>query len=126
MWKIYEEQKIDDFLNHHLLKLLGFVYNHIITEASGSLISEYAKRQSSWEKLKSTSYSEDLIKTLDSYLISEDEKIKEKEKEIDTMVWKILFSLLVIQKMGIKFWDGFRYFIDIKSLMALIGQLHLT
>ncbi len=69
LWKIYEEQKIDDFLNNHLSKLLGFVYNHIITEASGSLISDYANRQSSWEKLKNTSYSEDLIKTLNSYLI---------------------------------------------------------
>src|SRR5690606_26465820 len=37
LWKIYEEQKIDDFLSNQLSKLLVFVYNHIITEASGSL-----------------------------------------------------------------------------------------
>lgn len=114
LWKIYEEQKIDDFLNNHLSKLLGFVYNHIITEASGSLISEYAKRQSSWEKLKNTSYSEDLIKILNSYLISEEEKIqRENEKEIDTnSVEDSVFIVSEIQKMGLKFWDGFRLYID--------------
>jgi hypothetical protein len=117
LWKIYEEQKIDDFLNKHLSKLLGFVYNHIIVEASGSLISEYAKRQSSWEKLKNTSYSEDLIKTLNSYLISEDEKIqRENEKEIDTnSVEDSVFIVSKIQKIGLKFWDGFRQYIDNKK-----------
>jgi hypothetical protein len=70
LWKIYEEQKIDDVLSGHLSKLLVFVYNHIITEASGSLISEYAKRATSWEKLKNTAYSEDLVSVLNEYLIS--------------------------------------------------------
>ena len=104
LWKIYEEQKIDDFLKNHLSKLLDFVYNHIITEASGSLISEYAKRQSSWEKLKNTPYSEDLIKTLNSYLISEEEKIqRENEKEIDTnSVEDSVFIVSEIQKNGLK------------------------
>lgn len=114
LWKIYEEQKIGDFLNNYLSKLLGFVYTHIITEASGSLISEYAKRQSSWEKLKNTPYSEDLIKTLNSYLISEEEKIqRENEKEIDSNnLEDSVFVISEIQKMGIKFWDGFRIYIN--------------
>jgi hypothetical protein len=114
LWKIYEEQKIDDFLRIHLSKLLGFVYNHIITEASGSLISEYAKRQTSWDKLKNTKYLEDLIKTLSSYLISEEEKTqRENEKEIDTnSVEDAVFIISEIQKMGLKFWDGFRLYID--------------
>jgi hypothetical protein len=117
LWKIYEEQKIDDFLNSHLFKLLGFVYNHIITEASGSLISEYAKRQTSWDKLKKTKYSDDLIKTLSSYLISDEEKTqRENEKEIDTnSVEDTVFIVSEIRKMGLKFWDGFRYYIDIKK-----------
>lgn len=116
LWKIYEEQKIDDFLSNHLSKLLVFVYNHIVTEASGSLISEYAKRATSWEKLKNTMYSENLISVLNDYLISEDEKEqreKEKEKEIDTSnIEDSVFVISEIQKMGLKFWDGFRIYID--------------
>jgi hypothetical protein len=117
LWKIYEEQKIDDFLKNHLFKLLIFVYNHIITEASGSLISEYAKRQSSWDKLRNTNFSEDLIKTLSSYLISEEEKVqRESEKEVDAnSVEDSIFIVSEIQKMGLKFWDGFRQYIDLNK-----------
>jgi hypothetical protein len=114
LWKIYEEQKIDDFLKGHLAKLLSFVYNHIITEASGSLISEYAKRSASWEKLKITKYSEDLILMLHKYLITEEEKLKrENEKEIDTnSIEDAVFLVSEIQKMGLKFWDGFRNYVE--------------
>lgn len=114
LWRIYEEQKIDDFLSSHLSKLLAFVYNHIITEASGSLISEYAKRSTSWDKLRNTKYSEDFIAILNCYLISEEEKtLRESEKEIDTnSVEDSVFLVSEIQKMGLKFWDGFRLYID--------------
>lgn len=114
LWKIYEEQKIDDFVSGHLSKLLVFVYNHIINEASGSLISEYAKRGTSWEKLKNTVYSENLVSVLNEYLISEEEKIqRENEKEIDTNnIEDSVFIISEIQKMGLKFWDGFRIYID--------------
>lgn len=114
LWKIYEEQKIDDFLKSHLLKLLAFVYNHIIAEASGSLISEYAKRVTSWEKLKNAEYYEDLISVLNDYLVSEEEKtLRENEKEIDTnRVEDTVFIVSEIYKMSLKFWDGFRLYID--------------
>lgn len=114
LWKIYEEQKTDDFLSNHLSKLLVFVYKHIITEANGSLISEYAKRTSSWEKLKSTKYSENLISILKNYLITEEEKTnRENEKEIDsTSIEGSIFIISEIKKMGLKFWDGFKLYID--------------
>lgn len=114
LWKIYEFQKIDDFLKSHFSKLLIFVYNHIIKEASGSLISEYAKRSTSWDKLKNTKYSENLISALKDYLISEEEKLKrENEKEIDTTSLEdSVFIISEIQKMGSKFWDGFRLYIE--------------
>ena len=118
LWKIYDEQKLNSSISNHLLKLLSFVYNHIISEASGSLISEYAKRQSSWEKLKNTKYSIDLISELEDYLVSEEEKSqRESEKEIDTNnVEDSVFLISEIQKMGLKFWDGFRVYIDNNKL----------
>jgi hypothetical protein len=117
LWKIYEEQKTDEFVNSHILKLLNFVYNHLVEEASGSLISEYAKRSTSWEKLKSAEYPEDLITILKDYLISEEEKEqREREKEIDrNSVEDSLFIVSEIQKMGLRFWDGFWKYIDIKK-----------
>lgn len=117
LWKIYEEQNIDIFLNSHFSKLLVFVYEHLITEASGSLISEYAKRTTSWEKLKATPYPENLIITLHDYLISEEEKIRrETEKEIDTdNIEDNIHLISEIQRMGLKFWDGFRTYIEQKK-----------
>ena len=47
LWKIYEEQKIEEVLQGAIKKLLIFVYDHIIRESQNSLVSEYAKRVSS-------------------------------------------------------------------------------
>lgn len=118
LWKIYQEQKIDYYLKNVLSKLILFVYNHITTEARGSLISEYAKRQSSWDKLRNTKYPEDLILILNSYLVTEEEKIhREKERDIDVnSVEDSVFLVSEIQKMGLKFWDGFWQYIDNNKL----------
>lgn len=117
LWKIYEEQTIDDFLQGHLKVMLVFVYNHIVSEASGSLISEYAKRATSWEKLKSTAYPDNLISILNDYLISEEEReLREKENDIDTNnVEDSVFVVSEILKMGLKFWDGFKHYIKNNS-----------
>ncbi|MCL2246481.1 MAG: AIPR family protein, partial [Lentimicrobiaceae bacterium] len=112
LWKIYEEQKIDDNLNSHLKKLLIFVHDHIISGAKDSLISEYAKRESSWGKLQETAYPENLVDILKDYLISEEEKaLRENEKEIyENNVEDTMFLVSEIHKMGLKFWDGFKIY----------------
>jgi hypothetical protein len=114
LWKIYEEQKTDDVLNGYFKSILLFVYKHLVAEANNSLISEYAKRESTWTKLKATSYPESLIDILTNYLISEVEKVqRENEKEIDTNnVEYTVFLISEIRKLGLKFWDGFRIYID--------------
>ncbi len=113
LWKIYEVQKTDDMLNNLLKKLLVFVYQHLVTEANNSLISEYAKRESSWKKLKETIYLENLVEVLENYLISEKEKEqREKEKEIDTnRTEETIFLVSEIKKKGVKFWDGFKTYV---------------
>lgn len=114
LWKVYEEQTIDDFLKDYLKRILVFVYNHIVYEANNSLISEYAKRLTSWEKLKETPYSVNLVSILKNYLISEEEKIhRDNEKEISTNnIEDSIFIISEIQRMGLKFWDGFKIYIS--------------
>ena len=118
LWKIYEEQKTDDVLNSHLKNILVFVYKHLVSEANNSLISEYAKRETSWRKLKEITYPENLIDSLQDYLISEAVKEqRENEKEIDTNnLEDTVFLISEIQKMGIKFWDGFKIYVDKNKL----------
>lgn len=114
LWKIYEDQKTDSFFNDHFKKLLLFVYMHLVTEASNSLISEYAKRESSWNKLKETIYPEDLICVFKNYLISEEltvERDTEKKLNTSNKVEDTMFLISEILKMGLKFWDGFKIYI---------------
>jgi hypothetical protein len=114
LWKIYELQRIDDILNNHLKKLLVFVYEHIVREANGSLISEYAKRETSWNKLKDTEYSGNLLEVLIDYLVSEEERdLREKEKETTAnTAEETIFIISEIYKMGLKFWEGLKFYID--------------
>ncbi len=118
LWQIYEQQKIDDILSNQLKRILIFVYNHLVEGAKNSLISEYAKRSTSWEKLKSINYSEDLETILRPYLISEEEKLqRDNEKEIDTNnVEDTVFLISEIQKLGLRFWDGFKHYLKDHSL----------
>ena len=118
LWQIYEQQKIDNVLSNQLKKILIFVYNHLLEGAKNSLISEYAKRSTSWENLKAINYSEDLETILNTYLISEEEKLqRDNEKEIDTNnVEDTIFLISEIQKLGLKFWDGFKYYLKDHSL----------
>lgn len=118
LWKIYEDQKIDDALTNHFKKLLVFVYEHLVKEANNSLISEYAKRETSWNKLKETPYNEDLQTIVSEYLVSTEEKEnRENEKETDTNNEEDrLFIISEIHKFGMKFWDGFNIYLDKNSL----------
>ena len=118
LWKIYEDQRIDDFVMCQLKKLLVFVYDHLVKEASNSLISEYAKRETSWNKLKETNFNEDLKQILNDYLISTDEKDeRDNEKEIDTNNQEDrLFIISEIHKFGLKFWDGFYKYLNTNHL----------
>ena len=118
LWKIYEDQKMDDSLMNHFKKLLVFVYDHLVKEANNSLISEYAKRESSWTKLKQTFYNENLKALLEQYLVSEEEKEnRENEKEINNNNEEDrLFVISEIYKWGLKFWDGFVIYLSTNSI----------
>lgn len=119
LWKIYDEQKVNNDLLVKLKYLLVFVYDHLVTEASGTLISEYAKRQSSWDKLKQAKFEENLIQLLgDDYIIGVEEKEnRENEKDLNVNnVEDTVFIISEIQKLGLKFWDGFKFHIEKNSL----------
>ncbi|RDC54153.1 hypothetical protein DU508_23255 [Pedobacter chinensis] len=114
LWKIYDDQKTDDELNGTLKRLMIFVYQHLLKASNNTLFSEYAKKEASWANLKNANYQENLEKTLESYLISEQERdSREIEKETDTNnLENELFTISEIRKTGLRFWDGFRTYID--------------
>lgn len=113
LWKIYEEQKIDTNLQSLFKEILSFMIQQLTSLANNSLISEYAKRQSSWFAIKDLhfNYNEILI---NDYLISNSERDdRENEKEVDTNnIEDSIFLNSEIRKLGLKFWDGFKIYVD--------------
>lgn len=110
LWKIYDEQSTDSLFNSTMKEMLQFVYEKLFPKFT----PEALKSKTTWEHLKGISYPKDLRKTLKNYLISEDEQQeREIEKEVDSNgLEDSVFVISEIQKMGLKFWDGFRMYID--------------
>ena len=110
LWKIYDEQRTDGHFDATLKKMLQFVYAILFPKFT----PEALKSKTTWEYLKTISYPTDLNDTLKDYLISEDEQLqRDLEKETDSNgVEDSVFFISEIQKMGLKFWDGFRLYID--------------
>lgn len=113
LWRIYDEQKTEELLNKEMKLLLVFVYEHLLKEASNSLISEYAKRESSWKKLKDLGYSRNLSEILMDLLITESERdLRDRELEINAnKIEDTVFQISEIRKMGLRFWDGFKVYV---------------
>jgi hypothetical protein len=107
LWKIYEDQKISNDLENELKNLLILVYNHLVNSSNNTLLSEYAKRESSWKLLKEQNFSIDL-RSLSEYLISES-LVQEREKEIEVVKndsEDSIFQVSKILSLGNVFWNG--------------------
>ena len=125
LWTIYDTQKIDDKIIDELRKLIHYVFDHLQAEASGQLISEYAKRETSWKKLQETEYSENLRDILKPYLVSEEERdLREKEKEkADNPAEDYILNVSEIYKLDLKFWDGFKSYIEQNNLQEKFAYM---
>jgi hypothetical protein len=107
LWKIYEEQLLPDALMEVLKQMLYFVYDNLVKSANNSLLSEYAKKESSWNKLKTESFTINLD-GINNLLISEEEVMK-RDTEPELVVNKaedIILDINRISSLGLKFWDG--------------------
>ena len=121
LWKIYEEQRVDTRIMNELQKLIVFVYNQLVNSSNNSLISEYAKRESSWKLLKEESYKinigeyADCFTTIDEVIIRDIETV-EKDNNSESN----LLNISQILGFGNKFWDGVSKFVlDIHELKDL-------
>lgn len=111
LWKIYDEQKIDEELISLFTDLLLFVYDHLVQSANNSLISEYAKKELCWKSLKNQSFDLKNYK-IDLFLITKELAIeRDKEIEKSAELENEIFTISKIISLGSKFWDGFKVYI---------------
>ena len=107
LWKIYEEQRVDARIVNELQKLIVFVYHQLVKSSNNSLISEYAKRESSWKLLKDENYKFNFEQYSDCFITKEQVLSREIEtEEIDNKSENNLMSINKILGFGNKFWDG--------------------
>lgn len=121
LWKIYEEQSINDKIINELQKLISFVYNQLVKSSNNSLISEYAKRESSWKLLKEENYNINIENYSDCFITIDQVLSREVEtEEIDNKSENNLMIITKILSFGNKFWDGAsKYALNIDELKDL-------
>lgn len=121
LWKIYDEQRLDIRIVNELQKLIVFVYNHLVKSSNNSLISEYAKRETSWKLLKEESYNFEIVNYNDCFVAQNIISSREVEtEEIDNKSENILMNITKILGFGNKFWSGVsKWAINIDELREL-------
>jgi len=103
---IWKNQRIEEELLIELKRLLVFVYN-FFTNLDVALISEAAKSEKTWNKLKENLNHPMNIDVINKYLISEKDFKARYESNIDeTKEAAIYNSLQKISALGLRFWDG--------------------
>ncbi|WP_442587461.1 AIPR family protein [Pedobacter sp. AW31-3R] len=107
LWKIYEDQKLEKDLEYIFKELLLFVHNYMTNAASGTLFSEYAKKESSWILLKSQNYSLDKF-PIGKYIISPEEALARQQENENVDVENEIIMVSKITSLGLKFWDGLK------------------
>ncbi len=121
LWKIYEEQYLDARIINELQKLIVFVYNHLVKASNNSLISEYAKKESSWKLLKEENYIVNIGNYSDCFIaedlvLSRDIEIE----EVDNKSENNLMNITKILGLGNKFWDGMsKYILNIDEFKLM-------
>lgn len=107
---IYNNQTVEENVSNTISIILKEVYNYLTSESPG-LVSEFAKREDTWTKLKERKLKIDIG---DINLLSESEKAKldfEKSEEELSLNEEIRLKDLILN-LGINFWDGFRIYIE--------------
>jgi len=107
---IWEKQMIDKELEFELKEGLKFVYN-FLTSLDVALVSEAAKSEKTWERLKEKKDHPMNMQVISEYLISEkDLKARYQSDTSDTEEAEKYDKLQKITSQGLKFWDGlFKY-----------------
>lgn len=121
LWKIYEEQHIDTRIINELQKLIVFVYNHLVRASNNSLISEYAKRESSWKLLKEENYKFSIDNFIDCFVTADLVMSRDIEtEELDNKSENNLMNITQILGFGNKFWDGMsKYILNIDEFKLM-------
>lgn len=103
---IWEKQLVSDVLRTELKKGLEYVY-HFLTHLDVALISEAAKAEKTWVKLKEQTDTPFKIEVIEPFLITDvEQKARYDSDEEDAEKTRYYDNNQRILSLGLKFWDG--------------------
>lgn len=119
---IWRTQRIEDELLVELKKLVVYTYN-FFTNLDVALISEAAKSEKTWLKLREMHNHPMNMSIISKYLISNEEfKARYEEETDDSKEVEKYDSLQRISSLGLKFWDGLCLFMLKKDCLSVYQQ----
>lgn len=122
---IWKNQRIEEELLNELKRLLVFVYN-FFTHLDVALISEAAKSEKTWNKLKENLNHPMNMDVINKYLISEkDYKVRYESNIDETKEAAIYNSLQKISTLGLRFWDGLCLYMLKTDCLSQVQQNHV-
>ncbi|SHE98893.1 AIPR protein [Bacteroides luti] len=120
--EIWKNQMIEDDLLFELKKLIVSVYN-FFTDLDVALISEAAKSEKTWNKLKEEIRNPMNMKIVEKYFISEDRYKSRYESNIDEIKEAAQYnSLQIIAEQGLRFWDGLCLYMLKQECLSSVQQ----
>lgn len=124
--RIWRTQHIEDELLEELRKLVLFTYN-FFTNLDVALISEAAKSEKTWMKLRDMSNNPMNMDVVSGYLISNEEfKARYETETDDSKEVEKYDSLQRISGLGLKFWDGLCVFMLKKDCLSVYQQTYVS
>lgn len=124
--KIWNEQHISEELQIELKKLLIFVYE-FFTNLNVLLISEAAKSEKNWDKLKSMTKHPVNLDVIKKYLISDKDFKLRYETDIDQIAETKKYNALEkITSLGLRFWDGLCFYNINTDTLSIVQQNYVS
>ncbi|WP_271783684.1 AIPR family protein [Aquimarina algiphila] len=124
--KIWNQQLIEEDLQIELKKLLVFVYNFFIT-LDVLLISEAAKSEKNWEKLKQITKHPVNMDVVNKYVISDESYKKRYEENVDDIIEVERYNTLErITSLGLRFWDGLCIYMIRTDYLSVVQQNYVS
>ncbi|WP_010663999.1 AIPR family protein [Marinilabilia salmonicolor] len=123
---IWNNQVIEEDLQAELKKLLIFVYD-FLTNLDVALISEAAKSEKVWEKLKEKKAENTDFDVIKKHLITEEEfKLRYDSKSDEVAETEKYNTLEEITSLGMKFWDGLCLYMIRTDCLTQVEQNYVS
>lgn len=124
--EIWSKQILEEDLLRELKKLLIYIYS-FFTNLDVALISEAAKSEKTWDKLKELKIDEIDLDIINKYVSSDEQyKLRYESKSDEVAELKKYNTLEEITSLGVRFWDGLCLYMLNTDYLTQVDQNYVS